>query len=67
MIKNKLSHLTTTTTTAKLSYTPEFNKILDRRERNVNTIQYRIEQEQEKKLVVAKSNAIVHPGTMVIL
>lgn len=49
-----------------LDFTPKFNKILDRCERHVDTIQDRVEEKQNEELVVTEANAVVHPWTMMI-
>lgn len=45
---------------------PEENEILERRERHKNTVCQCVSEKQDEELVIGKTDAIVHPRTMMI-
>lgn len=50
-----------------VNYTPKFDEIFQWRTRDIKTKYYWIQQKQNKELIVAVSDTIVNPRTMVIL
>lgn len=45
---------------------PELNEILERRERHKEAVRKRVTEEQDKEFVIRETDAVVHPGTMMI-